>query len=297
MMPETASLYAALRRSAADALAHSTEPDPTPEFHVSIGWFPNYDALFRGVGFEQSDVLELAKTAIRSGRVVLAARGGASKTVTGRRLARALLERGAVPVVVDLKQWRAQNYDDWKGLESSSDRIDYILARFAPAGFGTLSLNALSPDVERVLFVDGLNEVLSRTAQEIITAFEEYVRYAIRTGIIVADRLVRRDFVDPKRWRFATVLPLSVDEVRRQLHAMGKEELYAHGDRGSKGLLAIPYFLNAALHSGDSATTSAQYFERHSGLDGTNALDKAAKAAYDAYKNGLADIRVCGVCR
>jgi hypothetical protein len=204
--------------------------------------------------------------------------------VTSHRLVRHLLEQRAVPVIVDLKKWRTESYAEWSELESTTDRMDYLFAHFAPEGFSVRMMDALPADVDRIVFVDGLNEVLSRTAQEIISTCESYVRYAIGTGVIVADRLVRRELADGKRWRFATVLPLPDSEIERQLFASGNRGLYEHATAATMSLLSTPYFLNAALESGDASSSSAQYFERHSGLKNADALDKAAKAAYDAYK-------------
>ena len=77
-----------------------------------------------------------------------------------------------------------------------------------------MQLDALPASLARLIFVDGLNEVAQNTGQEIIATIDDYAQYAVNTGIIVADRLVRRTFIDPQRWKLSTILPLGEAEIQ-----------------------------------------------------------------------------------
>jgi hypothetical protein len=67
-MYETMNIYDTLRSATSAALANLAEPDPQPEFDIKIGWFDNYDGLFRGVQVEATDIAALAEAANNTGR-------------------------------------------------------------------------------------------------------------------------------------------------------------------------------------------------------------------------------------
>ena len=104
---------------------------------------PSYDALFRSEFSEQSEVTALIKIALDSGRVILHARGGAGKTVLFWRLVREALDKNVLPVVVELRKWTAQDYEDWPCQEGVLARLDFLLERFATPHINRLLLESL----------------------------------------------------------------------------------------------------------------------------------------------------------
>lgn len=266
-----------------------TLPAPTPEFTYSLGWYPDYETLFREDEQATSPLETLAEAALTTGRVILSGRGGGAKSEVLRRLALHQLERGRVVSLVDLKRWSKANVELWDTLSSAPERVDFLLTELGTPGLDIHRLNAIPENVSALLLIDGLNEVSASTGQQILASLEQFVRYAQNLGVIVADRLVRRSFPDASRWRLASVLPLDVDQIRALLrNAYGNSDRYDHADGGTHAMLANPYFLGALLRNGSDATTIAELirerFIQHAGLQ-DDELSLAAQAAFEAYRD------------
>ncbi len=262
--------------------------DPTPPFSFEVGWLSNYDQLFAGEFERKTEIATLLDHAVRYGRLVLTGRGGGAKTIILNRVAKLAAERGMVPAVIGLKGWTAPDYVVWDRLQDSGERLRYLFERFALVRVGVADLDALRPSAWRIVLVDGLNEVDSRTGQQIIDALDDYARYAISTSVIVTDRLVRREFLRPDRWVLATVLPLAIDEVRSVLtQAKGDSRVFDAASGGVQTLLRSPFFLNQFLKEGLIEGTFADqmeaYFTRHALNHGQIAL--ASRAAFIVYRN------------
>jgi hypothetical protein len=260
---------------------------PKPEFSINVGWARSYEELFGGHMVSESDVLNLNKIAMEKGFVLLTGKGGGAKTVIVRRLAKHALESHMLPVVISLKDWTGKDYASWEGAESQPAKVDFLLGRFGAVSIGSFELEGIPPDVIKLILVDGLNEVNSRVGQEIIFALEDYVRFAPSSRIIVTDRLVRRAFVNRKRWELSIVCPLQVGEVEKQVVKRFGKAAALKLSRESYSLLTSPYFLDAFLREGDIAKTKSQefesYFNKHVALTDEE-LSLTAVAAFNAYK-------------
>jgi len=259
---------------------------PTPEFRIEVGWGHDYDQLFEGNLSPPTDVFALVRTALAKGYVLLSGRGGGAKTVTVYRLAQYALRNDVVPIVVSLKNWTGRDYDIWQAADSQSVKLDFLLSRFGLVPLRALDIDEIALDLIRLVLLDGLNEVNSRTGQEVIYTLEEYIRFAPSSRIIVTDRLVRRSFVSPDRWQLAVVHPLSPGEIRKQIHSRFGSKRFTDLSSDTTELLSSPYFLNAFLTDGRIATTKSEefktYFLEHALTN--DDLDLAARGAFEAYK-------------
>jgi hypothetical protein len=134
--------------------------EPTPTFTFQIGWSSTYDLLLREE-FDKglSGPSEIMKEALSSGRVLLAGRAGSAKTTVAYRLLKLLLEKGdIVPVLIDLKSWRAPYYQEWgKGADDFALRLEFLLARLSTPKLNLAVLDGLGPEILRVIVIDGLN--------------------------------------------------------------------------------------------------------------------------------------------
>jgi hypothetical protein len=279
-----------LRQSVEAYLDSSRELEPTPSFAYSVGWFENYESLFQGEASTTTGIEAISDLAISTGRVLISGKGGGAKTVVIRRLMRQCLKEKTVPAVLDLKKWTSLQYQEWKTLVGSVVRMDYLLANLGPKQFSVMQLDSLPLNIKRLIFVDGLNEVTQGFGQEIIETIDEYAQLAVLTGIVVADRMARRTFIDEKRWRIASIAPLTADEIRQQLtHKFGDTALFDAADADTRALLSSPYFLNSLLRDGTptahtSSGTIHNYFVQHVSLSEPE-IDVAGGAAYFAYKS------------
>ena len=255
-------------------------PDPTPKFNIKIGSVGSYDEMFVGAPSEFISEDEMIECALKNGRVLVSGRGGGGKTVMLGRVGWRALKIGMLPVLLSLKSWTQAHSERWRSFESRLVRVDYLIRSIANLDFGTSELDNLSPRVNRILIIDGLNEVDGRIAQEMIFTLDEYASTAINTSVIVSDRLVRREFVRPERWSLYLVMPLSRSEVKRQIPKgtiLTDDEIE---------LLRSPYFLKTYLSSGQIANSRSEeirkWFEVHTGLTATD-IDRASEAAYSVY--------------
>jgi len=266
------------------AAAIERAPDPQPVFELRIGWGSDYNAVFRGTFAEETAVDVLAARALSHGRVLLHAPGGGGKTVILTRLLRQSIGANRAAFYVDLRRWTPADYDDWKAT-ANSERVTFLLKRFGLPGAEQVTLESLEPGVEKLVLVDGLNEVVPRTAQEILESLNDLARSVPSSGVIVTDRLVRRDL--GPAWQLSAIMPIRADQVRAylRLHAGGADALQGV-DNSFLALLDAPYFLDAALR-GDGAASSVEvhhrYFSHHAGLT-EEELRLAATAAFRAYE-------------
>lgn len=268
-------------------------PDPQPPFQFQIGWSDDYNQLFESQeNFSRFSAIEgpdsLVTRALSDGRVLLHARGGSAKTVILRRLMRRHLDHQFLPVSIDLKRWLTPHYREWENRGTVAERLNFLLQTHADPKLHMVMFNALPIQVRKVLFVDGLNELLSSTAEEILEVLDEFARLVPDSGVIVSDRLVRRELHDPEAWRLATIMPIKEDEVRVQLaQRFGNAEIYDKGADPSKALLASPYFLNEALKFGRAAMSSSAVheaiFREHVNLTEAE-LGCVSEAGFQAYR-------------
>jgi hypothetical protein len=268
-------------------------PDPQPPFQFQIGWSNDYDQLFESQekpdkfsAIEEPD--SLVTRALSNGRVLLHARGGSAKTVILGRLIRRNLTEQFLPVWIDLKRWLTPDYREWDKQETVVERLNFILQMHTDPQLNTVVFDALPMQTKRVLFVDGLNELVSNIAEEILDVLDEFAGLVPNSGVIVTDRLVRRNLRDPAAWCLATIMPIKGDEVRAQLtKRFGNAEIYEEASEPSKTLLASPYFLNAALRFGRAAMSSSAVheaiFREHVNLTEAE-LECVAKAGFQAYQ-------------
>jgi len=270
-------------------------PEPSPLFEFRIGWSGNYEMLLREE-FDKgiSEPFEIVRQALASGRVLLAGRAGSAKTTVVYRLLKILLDKPDVmPVIVDLKSWRAPYYQEWAAAaDDFALRLEFLFSRLATPNINLAVLDALSPDILRVIAIDGLNEVTPTVAQEIISVADEYVRRAAQAVVIVTDRLTRRSLSEPSRWRLCVLKPLSDEEIRTHLAAQPpKLEAFNRAQPAQQQLFRTPLFLNQLLNTnrpiGSLLTTEAEladFFENRLGLTSSE-IAVASKAAFAVYES------------
>ncbi len=263
-------------------------PDPQPAFDLRVGWAADYDGLFEGRCISTGDAGSILTQAQEFGRVLVVGRGGGAKTVLLTRAAKLSFEKGLAAVFIALKDWTSADNKRWTSIENPSDRISYLFEHFSGVPLLPRDFTAFSPETGVLVVVDGLNEVNSRIGQQIVNALDEYARFALSTSVIVSDRLVRRDFLRPLRWRLGHLLSLETAQVENVVSADERaRELYASASESERSLLTTPYFLNAFLQGGKLATSITdqmhQYFSSHAISD--TELDTAADAAFKVYAN------------
>jgi len=272
-------------RSALDA----PPAEPQPPFDFRIGWCGSYEDLFTSRIQVRTEPGVLFARALENGRVLLHARGGSAKTSIFRRLMREILGPRCLPVWINLRRWTTPDYTAWKEYHTSTARLNFLLETHASPRVTTVLLDALPANVTRVLFVDGLNEILMDVAEDILNALDSFARLMLGGSVIVGDRMVRRELSDPEAWQLATIMPFSESEIRSYLtRGLGSDEMYDAADEATRALLASPYFLNAAIHDGHAAPTRsavhAQWFKDHASLT-TEELARASEAAFEAYRH------------
>lgn len=272
-------------------LAHWKEPQPA--FDFALGWADDYDSLFQDQ-ISVSGIEEVFQRVSKTGRVLISGRGGAAKTTIVYRLARELVgDRTVLPIILNLKSWTAPLYEEWKAApDDVSYKMELFLTRVGIPKLNLATLDALDPQVMRLILVDGLNEITPATAQEIILTLDEYVRRAPQSGVVITDRIVRRQFTNSRRWNLCTVLPLSNEKIRKYLQSnQAKLTAFENAPPEEQALLRTPLFLDQFLHSSRSTATGLltnaaeleYYFVGQIGLT-TNELHNAAVAAYAVYE-------------
>lgn len=265
--------------------ALSLERDiPEPIFNVQLGLTRDYDCLFQKEYSKEVSVLD-ALAECTHGRLLLVGRGGAAKTVSLKRLAYQLAKEGDVPVMVYLHAWSAANYSDWKKTRSGAQKIDYLLQHFSPTPTRSIELDLLPNSIQRVLFIDGLNEVASWVGQEIIYAVDDFIRYNRSSNAILTDRLIRREFDSEERWQLAAILPLTEQEIRQHVNGSAYEPLSNEIKVRLRNPLHLQSYRAGNQTGAVDVTNSASFLEkfRKAGLSDAE-IDATAFAAFEAYR-------------
>lgn len=267
--------------------------DPQPPFEFSLGWADDYDSLFHGrVAVTNAD--EVLNKVVKTGRVLISGRGGAAKTTLVYRLLSHLQnDQFVLPILMNLKSWTEPIYKDWNQLpKHADDRMEFLLSHVSIPRLNLALLDAVDPQVMKLIVADGLNEITPDTAQEIIAALDGYVRRAHQSGVIITDRIVRRQFANPMRWNFCAIQPLSTESVQKYLQNFPEKlAVYEKAGETEKVFLSTPLFLDQFIRSaGPNATrllTNAaelkDYFINRVGLVESE-LQQAASGAYAAYE-------------
>lgn len=231
-----------------DAVKHL--PVPTPEFRLRVGWANTYEDLFAEKFLGTDDALSVAKK-LGKGRILVVGRGGGAKTVLLARLAKRLILDDKIPVLVQLWKWKESDYQAWTNLQAAAARLDYLLSNFGLVPVQRLEIEELPPEKQKIILIDGLNEVNARIGQGIIYLLDDYVQFAPDTSVIVTDRMVRRSFDNAARWQLAALLPLTDAEIRRHIENAKPQvsAKYKLLSGSARELLGSPYFLNVFLQT------------------------------------------------
>ena len=269
--------------------ASATWQPPQPPFTYELGWASQYEQLFLDRYVERSPVHSVLEKATLSGRVLIAAKGGAAKSTIVRELFRHVIKtQEGLPLLVTMQAWRAPFYDKWKSLpEGWIARLNFILEELSVPKISTATLDAVSKNAVITLFVDGLNEVSSTVAQDLLAALDEFGSRTAQSRVIITDRLARRMLPSGTRWQLATILPLDAAQVRAHLlQHTGSDIVQTAASDADLQILRVPFFLNQRLHSagrlGSRAATFEQYFASH--VLRQEQLDVAGRAAFLMYR-------------
>ncbi len=261
--------------------AYKDWPLDEEQFELRTGWAESYEGMFAR---NFSSILgedELLDMVLTRGRAILTGRAGDGKTWLLRRLHMRMLDRGGFPLFLDLKTWSADDYSKWSEWTSDSvgDAADFLLRSFSAVGIGVIDFDRVAPSLQKLLLVDGLNEVNSSIGVQIIAILDELVRSQINLSVLVSDRLTRRELPPTtSRWSIGMVLPLSTEQIKA--FAGRQAEL------NNATLLDSPFFLNALRKGNVKAVrrseASEQFLLKHGRLSASD-LDRVAHAAYQAY--------------
>jgi hypothetical protein len=264
-------------RTLVQARRHARTP-----FELQIAWSTNYDDLFQLRHDVQSETVVL-QTLRSTGRGVLVGRAGSGKTCLMARVAERALGQDVLPIFVELKNWKSSHYEEWREwLDKGGSGSAFLVARFSQPRTSFMELDLLPPTTEKLLLVDGLNEITESVGQQFLEALEAFASAQIQASVLVSDRLIRRDI--PDTWQVGRVLPLSTARISKYA---GRKAL----TQPRAALLELPFYLDASLRDpGDAGLANAQtqqeFITRQIGLSGAD-LDRAALGAFSIYKRAM----------
>lgn len=239
------------------------------------------------------DLLEEKTRAAK--RLILRGYAGGGKSALLGKCARQILDKQHfVPVVINLKKWTQDDatlLSDAIEQQKDLDEKLSLLFRVSITDLNPTMLDRLPDAWEKLVMVDGLNEVYGREAtREILDLLDDYVRLkGPFVYVVVTDRMAHRE-ARSTAWKLAQLNLLSLDEVQQRV---GKQAWKQLSD-ADKELLRIPYYLAYALKSGATKLGSASKvhesffrdsFFPHQGTADEAGLERLAKAAFEAYQD------------
>lgn len=235
--------------------------------------------------------IELEDWARSRRKIILHGAAGGGKSMMVNDLARKLIDKESIPVLLDLKDWSKDFSAQLEKAKSASieEQMD-ILLKIS----GVMNVDLLSHiEGEKWIIVDGLNEISAgqygeKATKTILDVVGEYVRKNSTTYALVSDRLSKRSFAFG--WTTAYLNSLSEDEVRKRIGEKFGTEKFDQLEEHEKRLLSIPFFLDYALKSdspslGSEAKVLENFFKVQSQFtdDDLNRLSESAFNAYQKY--------------
>jgi hypothetical protein len=270
---ELTSMKGKMRESAQQLLA----PLDNPPFEYSVSFADTYDDLFSGHLEPSVPIEELLERAASRGRVLIHAPAGSGKS----RVLTQLFDtaaRGALALFVNLRDWTPRLFNDWDAVGGNEVyRMALMLNHLTTPRLEEADVARLVGASRCYVFIDGLNEIPTPYARGVLSCADALARRQPRFGVLVADRLTRRD-VDESTWAVATLPPLPIAQVA---HLLDVEEPIPD-------FVLRPFFLNMALQRGlnvgNEADWFTSFFTDQLGLAELQ-LDAVAASAYAAYRD------------
>jgi len=253
-------------------------------FTYEIGWADDYGALFRNETANVTGIEDVLKRARQIGRVILIGKGGSGKSTILTRLFEDVTARKKVAVLVNLKHWSASLQKSWEITEPAS-RADLLLSELGQPKLSLEALDRLSAGQEKWIFIDGLNEVRSSVAEQIISAADKLASAIPLASVVASDRMTRRD-LRVGQWALGVVRPLTELVVTRALKQTVGLDQWNAANASQRRLLDNPFFLNKTMEEGRLASNSAEAIRTFLGDHATlsdAAIRLTSAAAFQAY--------------
>lgn len=266
----TSENYIDLPSRMAEAPSALTQPDPPFEFDLSTA--EDYGAVLQSSGSINYTEDALWADAPKVGRLLILGDGGSGKTSILGRLWRRARDVGGFASFIDLRRWNAAVEEEWGKIEEDSWGAELLLSQLGKPKTSEQEIELANPNVPILLLIDGINEVSNERAERLIQTADYLARRHPRLGVIVADRLVRRESVSA-RWKLVRV------------------EAARDGEKREEPLLQNAFFLNLSIMKGLGAKTAGDafhdYLATHVGLTEAQ-LTATAEAAACAYRDEAA---------
>lgn len=264
------------------AREYSRELQKRP-YNYQVSFADSYSLLKQpGLFLEERTIDELIPGTVYP-RIVLHGSGGAGKTEILKRLYPKAIEKGQLPILLDLKKYAR----DAEFLFGDAKDIETILTFTAPR-ISSWELEQLVNQTPVLMLIDAFSEVSGEVREIIIS----YFRKLIHKGaccVLIADRLTASWEYDG--FRHAKVNYLNPHTIHAELDNT-KLGSYETLDEGLKNIYKIPFFLDLAIRTNNiyinskvRSTIFKCFFENH--LKSTD-VDTLAKITFEAInKDGL----------
>jgi HEAT repeat protein len=258
-------------------------------FSFRVAWAKDYAHLFRDEVCDVTDADQLFRIATDVGRTIISANGGSGKTSIANRTVELATAHNIRTFLIDMKKWSPAIQENWEnGTGDVLARADFLLTKLCQPEASLAAIDALPPNVPKLVIIDGLNEIRSSLGQEIIASADKMASAYPGLSVLIMDRLARRSMMEA-RWKLGTVLPLEEQVIQKALAQRFGDDPWRTASGSQKQLLESPFFLDKTLQDGSLAATTSEavwrYLLTHSGLQEVQ-IEAAARGAFGAYEGG-----------
>jgi nucleoside phosphorylase len=194
----------------------------------------------------------LGNAALELHRLAVVGPAGAGKSVA---LSRALanISSGTVTVFVALKRWSAQRGTRLLRVEQGATHMPIALDILLEIADADITASGLAEQLTVrpvLLVVDGINETTPEVAARIVETLDQAVRHWRSLAVLVADRTPAR-YEGSEKWTVAPLELVAGDVAAALVDAAHGEGTWAVLEPASRGLLALPFFLDLALRGSE----------------------------------------------
>lgn len=246
-----------------EAIARSL---PVPAFDHKVAWADSYSQLrlsrFSGFSTQMADLLP----SDLKPDVALHGGGGGGKTTVLLGLFRSALDRGLLPIILDLKKYGSSSSRP-KTSASESTLTNNVVSLGSIPKCTWSELQGLASTNKLLVMVDGLNEVPKETRAILVRDLIS-LRVLGQCYVLVTDRLAVSDSVET--FQHARLEALDAVQTETLMDTELGKGTYAKLSRGAQEIYRIPFFLSLALktrgvypNANLSSTVFREFFSSH----------------------------------
>jgi len=240
---ESSGMFSQYKKELGTTIREFAKTAEHPNFAYKIRMEDSYLALEQDSNNKARKNYRELIPGVRHKVIILYGGGGAGKTRILRNLLQPAVEKGLLPIYIDLKAYsRARrNLRSW---EDQSKIVRDIIEKGSIPKLSPSILRGFARKEKVAIFIDGLNEI-TRFARNALVDFLREVRRNYDCYVLIADRFGSPENIEA--FSYALVENLDEATVEKMFDKIFGSGAFKQKNKLTRSILSIPFFLSLAL--------------------------------------------------